>query len=50
MHTRSGTRAGCGHGVKLANHELTVIATGGDGDGFVSAATISRNHAPQRGI
>jgi len=28
-------------GMKLANHELTVLVTGGDGDGFGSAATTS---------
>ena len=28
-------------GVKIANHELTVLAVGGDGDGYVKEATTS---------
>ena len=34
MHTLHGRALAVATGVKLANHELTVIATGGDGDGF----------------
>src|SRR6266481_5126376 len=34
MHTLHGRGLAVATGVKLANHELTVIATGGDGDGF----------------
>ena len=31
---RQGRALAVGAGVKLANHELTVLVTGGDGDGF----------------
>ena len=34
MHTLHGRPLAVAAGVKLANHELTVIATGGDGDGY----------------
>jgi 2-oxoglutarate/2-oxoacid ferredoxin oxidoreductase subunit beta len=34
MHTLHGRALAVATGVKLANHELTVIVTGGDGDGF----------------
>ena len=34
MHTLHGRALAVATGVKMANHELTVIATGGDGDGF----------------
>ena len=34
MHTLHGRGLAVATGMKLANHELTVIATGGDGDGF----------------
>ncbi len=34
MHTLHGRALAVGTGVKLANHDLTVIVTGGDGDGF----------------
>jgi 2-oxoglutarate ferredoxin oxidoreductase subunit beta len=34
MHTLHGRSLAVGTGVKLGNHELTVICTGGDGDGF----------------
>jgi 2-oxoglutarate ferredoxin oxidoreductase subunit beta len=34
MHTLHGRSLPVATGVKLANHELTVIATGGDGDGY----------------
>jgi 2-oxoglutarate/2-oxoacid ferredoxin oxidoreductase subunit beta len=34
MHTLHGRALAVATGLKLANHELTVIATGGDGDGF----------------
>ncbi len=34
MHTLHGRALAVGSGVKMANHELTVIATGGDGDGY----------------
>ncbi|MBV9463062.1 MAG: 2-oxoacid ferredoxin oxidoreductase [Verrucomicrobiae bacterium] len=34
MHTLHGRSLAVATGLKLANHELTVIATGGDGDGF----------------
>ena len=34
MHTLHGRALAVACGVKLANHELTVIATGGDGDGY----------------
>lgn len=34
MHTLHGRALAVAAGAKLANHELTVIATGGDGDGF----------------
>ena len=34
MHTLHGRALAVGNGVKLANHELKVICTGGDGDGF----------------
>jgi len=34
MHTLHGRPLAVATGVKLANHELTVIATGGDGDGY----------------
>lgn len=34
MHTLHGRTLAVATGVKLANHELTVIATGGDGDGY----------------
>ncbi len=34
MHTLHGRGLAVATGVKLANHELTVISTGGDGDGF----------------
>jgi 2-oxoglutarate ferredoxin oxidoreductase subunit beta len=34
MHTLHGRSLAVATGVKLANHELKVIATGGDGDGF----------------
>ena len=34
MHTLHGRSLAVATGVKLANHELTVIVTGGDGDGF----------------
>ena len=34
MHTLHGRSLPVASGVKLANHELTVIATGGDGDGY----------------
>ncbi len=40
MHTLHGRGLAVATGVKLANHELTVIATGGDGDGF----SIGGNH------
>ena len=35
MHTLHGRSLAVATGAKMANHELTVIATGGDGDGFV---------------
>ena len=34
MHTLHGRSLAVASGAKLANHELTVIVTGGDGDGF----------------
>ena len=34
MHTLHGRALAVGTGVKMANHELTVVVTGGDGDGF----------------
>lgn len=34
MHTLHGRALAVATGVKLANHELTVLVTGGDGDGF----------------
>ncbi len=34
MHTLHGRALAIATGAKLANHELTVIATGGDGDGY----------------
>ena len=34
MHTLHGRALAVATGAKLANHELTVIATGGDGDGY----------------
>ena len=34
MHTLHGRALAVGNGVKLANHGLKVICTGGDGDGF----------------
>ena len=34
MHTLHGRSLAFASGAKLANHELTVIATGGDGDGY----------------
>jgi 2-oxoglutarate ferredoxin oxidoreductase subunit beta len=34
MHTLHGRSLAYAAGVQLANHELTVIATGGDGDGY----------------
>src|SRR5256886_11286732 len=34
MHTLHGRALAVACGVKLGNHELTVIATGGDGDGY----------------
>ncbi|MFQ6616022.1 MAG: 2-oxoacid:ferredoxin oxidoreductase subunit beta [Fidelibacterota bacterium] len=34
MHTLHGRALAVAVGVKLANHELTVIVTGGDGDGY----------------
>ncbi len=34
MHTLHGRALAVATGVKLANHELTVITTGGDGDGY----------------
>src|SRR5580658_5627460 len=34
MHTLHGRALAVATGVKLSNHELTVIVTGGDGDGF----------------
>ncbi len=34
MHTLHGRSLAVATGVKLANHELKIIATGGDGDGF----------------
>ena len=34
MHTLHGRALAVGTGVKMANHQLTVIATGGDGDGY----------------
>ena len=34
MHTLHGRALAVATGVQLANHELTVIATGGDGDGY----------------
>ncbi|MES2390264.1 MAG: thiamine pyrophosphate-dependent enzyme, partial [Acidobacteriota bacterium] len=34
MHTLHGRSLPVAQGVKLANHELTVLVTGGDGDGF----------------
>src|SRR5258706_4295530 len=34
MHTLHGRALAVATGVKLGNHELKVIATGGDGDGF----------------
>ena len=34
MHTLHGRALAVAAGVKLANHELTVIVTGGDGDGY----------------
>lgn len=34
MHTLHGRALAVGTGLKMANHKLTVIATGGDGDGY----------------
>ena len=34
MHTLHGRSLAVATGAQLANHELTVIATGGDGDGY----------------
>jgi 2-oxoglutarate ferredoxin oxidoreductase subunit beta len=34
MHTLHGRSLAVATGLKLANHELTVVVTGGDGDGF----------------
>jgi 2-oxoglutarate ferredoxin oxidoreductase subunit beta len=34
MHTLHGRALAVATGVKLANHQLTVVVTGGDGDGF----------------
>ena len=34
MHTLHGRTLAVATGVKMANHELTVVATGGDGDGY----------------
>src|SRR5207247_10851465 len=36
MHTLHGRALAVATGLKLANHELTVLVTGGDGDGFGS--------------
>jgi 2-oxoglutarate/2-oxoacid ferredoxin oxidoreductase subunit beta len=41
MHTLHGRALAVATGVKLANHELTVLVTGGDGDGFGIAAITS---------
>ena len=40
MHTLHGRPLAVATGVQMANHELTVIATGGDGDGY----SIGGNH------
>jgi len=40
MHTLHGRSLAVATGLKLANHELKVICTGGDGDGYGSAAII----------
>src|SRR2546429_3643695 len=34
MHTLHGRALAVATGLKLANHDLTVLVTGGDGDGF----------------
>ena len=41
MHTLHGRSLAVATGAKLANHTLTVIVTGGDGDGTALAETIS---------
>ena len=43
MHTLHGRALAVATGVKLANHELTVIVTGGDGDGNHFVHSMRRN-------
>src|SRR5260370_1347971 len=49
MHTLHGRALAVATGLKLANHELTVLVTGGDGDGFGSGGNhfvrATRSHA-----
>src|SRR2546423_11163785 len=47
MHTLHGRALAVATGLKLANHELTVLVTGGDGDGFgIGGAQLFLPHAP----
>jgi 2-oxoglutarate ferredoxin oxidoreductase subunit beta len=49
MHTLHGRALPFATGVKMANHELTVIATGGDGDGYgIGAGHFT--HAARRNV
>ena len=49
MHTLHGRSLPVATGVKLANHELTVLVTGGDGDGFgIGCRPLCPRHAPKR--
>ena len=48
MHTLHGRALAVATGLKLANHSLTVIVTGGDGDGFGDRRQpFHPHHAPQ---
>ena len=49
MHTTHGRALPFAQGVKLANPELTVIACGGDGDGF-AIGTAHTIHAMRRNV
>ena len=48
MHTLHGRSLPVATGVKLANHELTVLVTGGDGDGFGIGADFAAVGLPGR--
>ena len=41
MHTLHGRSLAVATGAKMANHELNVVVTGGDGDGYGIGGTIS---------